>query len=109
MHGRSHQRESIRAQQGHLRPQASDVQSRPVLVADCSRPWRTPSGPSESVKREQEEACFMSVGGLTSTTLALVLLCHSINTPSQKTRGTRAAIFCGVKSRPSILQTCLNT
>jgi len=34
---------------------------------------------------------------------------HSVNTVAQKTRGTRAAIFCGVRSRPSAFRTCLKT
>ncbi len=34
---------------------------------------------------------------------------HSASTLVQKTRGTRAAIFCGVRSRPSVLRTLLKT
>ena len=34
---------------------------------------------------------------------------HSLIAFTQKTRGTRAIIFCGVRSFPNILWTCLNT
>src|SRR5215472_6543596 len=34
---------------------------------------------------------------------------HSVSTFTQKARGTRARIFCGVKSRPTTLRTFANT
>jgi len=42
-------------------------------------------------------------------TFALWPSSHSVSAYAQKTRGTRAAIFCGIRSRPSIFRTFLNT